>query len=256
MNKITLLKIALLCSLFSFAQNIDTTKYQKVAPGDTVRNYYDQNNNNNNNQNNQQQDPNQQPKNYQPNKSYPYRNQGSRNPNNNPPQKKQQASSQSPFVDKLYYGAYIYFTGYAIPGASVIYYELSPHVGYKITNEFSAGLQILYNNSVLSGGGQSASYSVFGGGPFARYLFPKINVINAQFFAQAEYDILAVPSDYLGNVTIKRTASEEKMAGLGIRRSYNKFSMYFMFMYDFSPSYFSPYYDNPLVYRLGFSYNW
>src|ERR1700761_6841811 len=46
MNKITLLKIALLFSVVSFAQNIDTTKYQKVNPAqgnDTIKNYYNPN---------------------------------------------------------------------------------------------------------------------------------------------------------------------------------------------------------------------
>ncbi len=266
MNKITLFKIAFLCSLFSFAQNIDTTKYQKVAPGDTIRNYYNQNNNNNTSgdtiknyypsQNNQQQDQNQQPKQYQPDKSYPYRNQKGRNtpPNTNANQKKQPTSND--IKEKLYFGAYAYFTAGAVPGYGVIYYELSPHVAYKITDNFSAGVQILYNNSVLSGGGQSQSYSVIGGGAFARYLLPKIQMFNIQFFPQVEYDILAVPSGYLNNVTIKRTASEEKMAGMGIRRSYNKVSLYILFMYDFSPAIYSPYYYDPLVYRFGFSYNW
>jgi hypothetical protein len=253
MNKITLLQIALLCSLFSFAQNIDTTKYQKVNPGDTIRNYYDQNNQQQQYQQQQNQQQNQQPSQYQPDKSYPYRNQKGGNNNRNP---NQQQPANNDFKSKLYYGAYVYFTGGSVPGASVIYYELSPHVGYKITKDFSAGLQILYNNSVVSGAGQTASYSVIGGGAFARYLFPRIPMFNIQFFAQAEYDILAVPSGYLGNVTVKRTASEEKMLGIGIRRNYSKVSVYILFMYDINASYYSPYYENPLVYRLGFSWNW
>ena len=266
MNKITLLQIALLCSLFSFAQNIDTTKYQKVTPGDTIRNYYNQNSNNNSNdtirnyypsQGNQQ-DPNQnqkQPSQYQPDKSYPYRNQR-KGATNNYSKQQQKSASPNDIKDKLYYGAYAYFTAGVASGYGVVYYELSPHVGYKITENFSAGLQILYNNSVLSGGGQSVSYSVYGGGAFARYLLPKIQFLNAQLFPQVEYDILAVPSGYLNNVTVKRSASEEKMAGMGIRRSYGKVSMYVLFMYDFNASYYSPYYYNPLVYRFGFDWNW
>src|ERR1035437_6181624 len=158
MNKITLLKIALLCSLFSVAQNIDTTKYQKVSPrdtiknyynqnnntsGDSIKNYYDQNNNNNNNQN-QPQDKNQD--NYQPDNSYPTRNQRGGNTTKTTIQKQPSTSSKD-IMEKLYFGAYVYFTSYGITGyGSVLYYELSPHVGYKLNDMFSAGVQILYNN--------------------------------------------------------------------------------------------------------------
>jgi hypothetical protein len=259
MNKTTLLQIALWCSLFSFAQNIDTTKYKKVTPTDTIKNYYNQNNNNNTPndtiknyyppQNNQQQDANQQPKEYQPDKSYPYRNQKGNNKTRSNTQK-QQNPSESEFIKNLYYGAYIYFAGGAISGYSLIYYELSPHVGYKFNDVLSGGVQILYNGVVESGGSrQPVSYSVIGGGVFARAAYKFV-------FAQVEYDVLAVPSGYLGNVIIKRSASEEKMAGLGIRRTYGKLSLYGMFMYDFGPTTNSPYYYNPLVYRIGFSYNW
>jgi hypothetical protein len=256
MNKITLLQIALLCSLFSFAQNIDTTKYQKVTPGDTVRNYYNQNNNNsNNNQNNQQQDPNQQPpKQYQPNKSYPYRNGGRGNPyNNNTAQQKKQPSSMPPFMDKVYYGANLALQYYGGPAyGDVFYYELSPFAGYKFTDKASAGIQIIYNNSILSGGGYpTISYNIFGAGAFGRYIFYR------GFFAQVEYDILSVPQDYLGNAVVKRSLSDEKLAGLGFKRNFSdKWSYYFAFLYDFNPEPNSPYYGNNLIYRLGFAYNW
>jgi len=232
-------------------KNIDTTKYQKVTPGDTVRNYYDQNNN----QNNQQQDPNQQPpKQYQPDKSYPYRNGGGGNPNNNPPQKKQQASSsQSPFMEKVYYGSNLAIQYYGGPGyGDVFYYELSPFAGYKFTDKASAGLQIIYNNSILSGGGYpTVSYNVFGAGVFGRY------IIYRSIFVQVEYDVLSVPQDYLGNTVVKRSLSDEKLAGAGFKRNIsNKWSYYIALLYDFNPTINSPYYGNNLIYRIGISYNW
>lgn len=267
MNKITFLKIALLCGVFSFAQNIDTTKYQKVTPGDTIRNYYNQNNNLGDTirnyypaDNNQQQ--NSQTKNqdiYQPDKSYPTRNQKSttnnKNVNNakNNSQKSAPKSTEDILKEKLYYGAYVYITAYSAPPyGAVTYYELSPNIGYKITDKFSAGLQLLYNNSILSGGGiKTESYSIIGGGIFARYLFVKF------LFLQVEYDVLAVPSNYLGNTVTKRAASEEKMLGLGFKRNISdKFSYFIMLSYDFNPANNSPYYYDPLVYRLGFTYNW
>jgi hypothetical protein len=253
MNKITLLQIALLCGLFSFAQNIDTTKYQKVTPGDTIRNYYNQNNNNSNN--NQQQEPNQQPKQYQPDKSYPYRN-GGRRPsnNNNTAQQKNQPSSMPPFMDKVYYGANLALQYYGGPAyGDVFYYELSPFAGYKFTEQASAGIQIVYNNSILSGGGYpTTSYNIFGAGAFGRY------IIFRGIFLQVEYDILSVPADYLATGKVAtRSLSDEKLVGAGFRRNFqNKFGYYFAFLYDVNPEANSPYYGNNLIYRLGISYNW
>ena len=103
MNKTTLLTIALLCCVFSFAQNIDTTKYQKVTPNDTIKNYYNQNNNGNTS-------PNDSIKNFYPNdnqqdQTYP----GERIDNSTQNQPKRDAvrkpiPQQSPLMQKLYFG--------------------------------------------------------------------------------------------------------------------------------------------------------
>ena len=247
MNKITLLKIALLCSIFSFAQNIDTTKYQKVTPNDTIKNYYDQNNPNNASGDTIK---NYYPPDNQQNQPQPSDNQGSIN--RNPPRNvvKKPILQQSPLMQKLYFGSYVYLTGYGTPNGAVIYYELSPHVGYKFNDKLSAGAQILYNNAVFTGSGSTTSYSIIGGGLFARYL--PISFL----FVQVEYDILTVPSNYLGNHVIKRTYSGEKIAGLAFRRAIaEKASYYIMLMYDFNPETNSPYFYSPLIYRIGFSYN-
>lgn len=261
MNKNSLLQIALFSGVFSFAQNIDTTKYQKVTPRDTIKNYYPPQNytgssdtvKNYYSPNIQSPDSsqNQPQKQDQSGNSNSNQNKNNRYNRNNKVNPRQQPPSNE-LMDKLYFGAYLALSGYG----NIIYYELSPHVGYKITEQFSMGLQILYNNTALIGGGQSGSYSVYGGGAFARFLLPEIPMFNVQFFPQAEYDILAVPSNYLGNATIQRAASEEKMLGMGIRRSYGKVSAYILFMYDINASYYSPYYSSPLLYRFGFSYNW
>jgi len=246
MNKITLLKIALLCSVFSFAQNIDTTQYQKVTPGDTIKNYYNQNNKNPNdtiqnyyppdNQNQQQQ--------------YPSNNQGVGNgqPNRNNAVKKP-IPPESPLMKKLYFGCNLGLQFYSFGGYTVFYYDVSPNVGYKITDKFSAGVQIVYNNTLEFAGGQSVSYNVIGGGVFARFLVLK------WLFLQVEYDILTTPPSY--RYAQNRTISDEKLAGVGFKRTLtDKISYYISILYDFQPSINSPYYNNQIVYRLGITYNW
>ncbi|GEM_PF-2332806 len=252
MNKITLLKIALLCSVFSFAQNIDTTQYQKITPGDTVKNYYNQNNNNPNdgiqnyypNDPNNQQNQNQQ---YQQQNQQQYPGNGNGQNRNNHVAK--QIPPESPLMQKLYFGCNLAAQFYGQAGYNIFYYDLSPHVGYKIADKFSAGLQILYNNTIETGGGFTASYSVIGGGAFARYLILK------WLFLQVEYDVLTTPpNSYFGQ---KRNISDEKIGGVGFKRNItNKFSYYISILYDFAAEPQSPYYYNPIIYRVGISYNW
>src|ERR1700740_1861570 len=113
MNKITLLKLALLCSVFSWAQNIDTTQYQKVTPGDTIKNYYDQNKTNSSNNDSIQ--------NYYP-----------PNPNNQPPVDRpvrrdnpvrKPIPPESPLMQKLYFGCNLAAQFYAYGGYNVFYYD-------------------------------------------------------------------------------------------------------------------------------------
>ncbi|HKC69925.1 MAG TPA: hypothetical protein VKG26_16935 [Bacteroidia bacterium] len=245
MNKITLLKIALLCSVVSFAQNIDTTKYQKVSPGDTIKNYYDQNNNNTTgNDSIQNYYPPSQNNPRQPNGGRP----GGGNARNNPVRKP--IPPESPLMQKLYFGCNLGLQFYSLAGGyNIFYYDLSPNVGYKVTDKFSAGVQILYNNTIEFAGGSSVSYNIIGGGIFARFLILK------WLFLQAEYDILTTPpSTIFGQ---KRSISDEKLGGVGFKRPVsNKLSYYITILYDFAPELNSPYYDSPIIYRIGLSYNW
>ena len=246
MNKIRISILACICSFFSFAQNIDTTRYQKVSPGDTIRNYYPQTNSNAGDT----------IKDYYPSGQgnnqpiNPGRNRGNY-PQRNPIGLKNQPTEPSPLMKKLYFGSYVYLTGYGTPSGAIISYELSPHVGYKFNDKLSAGLQILYTNSILTSGSNKVSYSIVGGGIFARYMPIKF------LFVQVEYDFLTVPGNYPGsNIGINRSVSGEKIAGLGLRRSISDMvSYYIMLMYDINPDSNSPYNYNQLIYRIGFSYN-
>ncbi|HTA62130.1 MAG TPA: hypothetical protein VK835_06735 [Bacteroidia bacterium] len=242
MNKITLLKIALLCSVFSFAQNIDTTQYQKVTPGDTVKNYYNPNNNAANDS-----IPNFYPDDQNKQVPPPTGRPSGQNTSNHPVHKP--LPFESPLMKKLYFGCNLALQFYSYQGYNIFYYDVSPNVGYKITDKFSAGVQILYNNTVEAAGGHSASYSIIGGGVFARFL-----VLN-WLFLQAEYDILTTPPN--GVFGQQRGISDEKLLGAGLKRTLtDKISYYITILYDVSPSLNSPYYNSPLVYRVGIAYNW
>ncbi|MGZ3864283.1 MAG: hypothetical protein ACXVPF_13810 [Bacteroidia bacterium] len=234
--KIKLLAFLCLFSALSFAQNTDSTSVAPppaTAPANTET-YTPSTPPSSAEPNNSYQQ--------EPNRKYPkgftnYKNGG-------------KPKEETPFQDKLYYGCNIALRAYSSGGASVFYYDLSPHVGYKFNEYLSSGAQIIYNNFVLTQGASHANYNIIGGGVFARFVFAKA------FFLQAEYDILTVPDNFMVTSGTHRTETDEKMFGLGYKSGWgSKLSYFIVLMYDFQPSFYSPYYGNPLVYRAGLVWN-
>lgn len=153
-----------------------------------------------------------------------------------------------PFTENIYYGCNLQLGFYQSGYANVVYYDISPHAGYKFNEFLSAGIQIIYNNQSYSTGTQRINYSIFGAGAFGRVL------ILDRFFLQAEIDVLSIPAAYRGNLITRRVSSEEKMAGFGYKSPLSdKLSYFFVLMYNFQPGPYSPY--NLLVYRAGLSWN-
>jgi len=154
----------------------------------------------------------------------------------------------TPFTDNLYYGCNLQLGYYAASYGNVLYYDLSPHVGYKFNEFFSAGIQVIYSNQTFSIGASRYNYNIFGAGVFGRAL------ILDRFFFQAEIDVLSIPANYRGNTIVSRVTSDEKMFGLGYKSPLgDKLSYFFVLLYDFQPGPNSPY--PPLVYRAGLSWN-
>ncbi len=231
---------------------VETTKpdSQIIKPATPVN--QNNNNQNNNNQNNYNQNNN----NLNNTGNHPIIISQPQNHNNNsnkaPQPRKPKPPLFSPeFMEKVYYGCNIQLRYYALlsgTGGSVVYYDLSPFVGYKLTEFFSMGAQILYNNSILSYSNTKVSYDVIGPGAFARLSFLQ------RYYVQAEYDLLSVPQNYLGTAITSRSISNDKMFGIGYKGG-GKLSYFAMFMFDYQPSPYSPYYSQPLIYRAGLVYN-
>jgi hypothetical protein len=233
MNKIKLLVFLFFFSVLTFSQNADTAAVSPPAPSkiDTTTNQAQPGPTpENNNQN-------------IPQKKYP---------KGFAAYQKDKSSVKEPpaYLEKLYYGCNLALRFYSRGGYNVFYYDVSPHIGYKFNEYMSGGLQIIYNNSVLTYGSTRVSYNIVGVGVFARALVTK------NLFIQAEYDYLSVPENYLGTAIAHRAESDEKMAGLGYKSMWGEKLSYFLtLMYDFQPTLYSPYYQSPLVYRAGLVWN-
>lgn len=184
-------------------------------------------------------------------------------PTNTPPEKnrkrpkayddyvkgKRPSTNTPPFTDNIYYGCNLQLGYYAASGGNILYYDISPHAGYKFNEYLSAGVQIIYNNQRYSSGLTHINYDIFGIGGFGRVL------LLGRFFLQAEIDALSVPGSFRGP-TGGRLPTEEKMAGIGYKSPLgDKLSYFFVLLYDFQPGTYSPYLYNPLIYRAGLSWN-
>lgn len=155
-----------------------------------------------------------------------------------------------PFTDNIYYGCNIQLGFYGTSMGNALYYDLSPHVGYKFNEFLSAGVQVIYNNTSYTSGAKRFNYNIFGIGAFGRVL------ILDRFFLQAEFDALSVPANYVGNAISSRQISDEKLVGLGYKSPLgDKLGYFFVLLYDINPTIYSPYFYNPLVYRAGLSWN-
>lgn len=84
--------------------------------------------------------------------------------------------SSSNFFDKVFVGG-----NFGLQFGTVTFIDVSPLVGYRFTNRFSAGPGITYRYFKLRG---FEGTSTYGGSFFARH------IVGSQFFAQAQYENL------------------------------------------------------------------
>jgi len=158
-------------------------------------------------------------------------------------------SDIKPFMENVYYGCNIQLGFYGTAYGNALYYDLSPHAGYKFTEVLSAGVQVIYNNTSYSGVNR-INYNIFGIGVFGRAL------VFDRLFLQVEYDALSIPANWLNNTIVSRQISDEKMVGLGYKSPLgDKLGYFFVLLYDIQPAYYSPYFYSPLIYRAGLSWN-
>lgn len=88
------------------------------------------------------------------------------------------ASSGGGLNDRIYFGGGGGFSG----GSNFLNVGLSPLIGYKVTDDFSAGIQLTYQYVKYF----QVSWSNYGGGPFVRYN------ITEKLFGYSQYEYLNV----------------------------------------------------------------
>jgi hypothetical protein len=123
-------------------------------------------------------------------------------------------------------------------------FEVSPLVGYKLTDRLVPGVGFRYLYFRENYAGNIFKYNIVGGCVFARFYF-----IDA-LFAHAEYEVLNAEWDPFAYPNQRFNVSSVLVGG-GYRQLFNdKFSSYIMILYDTTQDRYSPYVDH-LVFRAG-----
>ncbi|MCT4579860.1 MAG: hypothetical protein N4A35_00460 [Flavobacteriales bacterium] len=163
-------------------------------------------------------------------------------------------TSKVAFKDKLFTGGNF---GFNISNG-LMYLELAPILGYKVSDNFSTGIsgKYLYWGPTNSNS-PFLSYKYYGGGLFGRYR------ISPSILASAEYELLNVQDLNPNSGSYgERTFSNVFLLGAGYSNEIaNNLNVQLFLLYDVIDDPNSPYRYNyifgpngvPVIYRIGFS---
>lgn len=119
-------------------------------------------------------------------------------------------------------------------------FEISPMVGYKITEDFHVGSRVTYIYSKYN----STSYNDYGGSLFARHRFLKM------LFAHVEYEVLSVDYSNYGGEKYRMTISSLFVGGGLYQSMGGRGFATIAILYNVLETEYSPY-TNPVI-RIGF----
>lgn len=125
------------------------------------------------------------------------------------------------------------------------YLNLSPLIGYKLTEEMSVGVGFTYNYYRQTLGSRVFESTIYGSNTFVRYM------VLENLFAQAGWDRLSVP-DYTSGILNSRLWVDNILVGGGYRQAFSEKGQFVMMIfYNINQTPLSPY-PNPIV-QVGFN---
>jgi len=143
------------------------------------------------------------------------------------------------FMDKIFFGGNLGFQF-----GTVTFADVSPLVGYRITDKIAAGVGVTYQYYRYKDRNYDFTTNVYGGRLFGRYSFTDY------LFAHAEYEYLNLEAfDFFR----RRVDVNSVLAGAGyIQRFGSNSGIIAMILYNFTESAYTPY-TNPII-RVGVSF--
>lgn len=144
--------------------------------------------------------------------------------------------------DKIVFGGNI-----GLQLGNVTFIDLSPQVGYKVSDKFIPGIGLKYSYFKLKDSGFNKGYStnIYGGSIWSRYYFVE------NLFGYLEYEVINLEVFELNFLVRKNVTSV--LVGGGYRQAIgNNFGMHFMVLFNLNESIYSIY-QNPII-RVGFGF--
>ena len=142
------------------------------------------------------------------------------------------------FIDRIFTGGNVGFQF-----GTVTYAEVSPLIGYRITDKIAAGVGVTYQYYHYKDHYFDLETNVYGARVFGRYMF------TPRLFGYAEEEYLNLEAF---DFQRRRVDVESFMAGGGYLQPIGENSAaLIMLLYNFTPSAYTPY-ANPII-RIGFN---
>ena len=142
------------------------------------------------------------------------------------------------FIDRIFTGGNVGFQF-----GTVTYAEVSPLIGYRITDKIAAGVGVTYQYYHYKDHYFDLETNVYGARVFGRYMF------TPRLFGYAEKEYLNLEAF---DFQRRRVDVESFMAGGGYLQPIGENSAaLIMLLYNFTPSAYTPY-ANPII-RIGFN---
>jgi hypothetical protein len=149
--------------------------------------------------------------------------------------------------ERVFFGGYI-----GLSYGAIEYIEVAPLVGYRFSENFGAGLGLMYRYRKDTRSGNDVTSTDYGGNVFARYY------LMSGLFTQAEYDY----TSYKVPVSVTTAATERKgstsvLAGLGFNTALTAATgAYVLVLYDFDYNGKDPFrqYSSAVQFRIGISF--
>jgi len=147
------------------------------------------------------------------------------------------------FRDNITYGGIIMPGFFASRYGNVFYLTANPNIGYRLTEDFTAGLGLNYSYTSIKNQSGKYSQSIYGPSVFGRY-----KIFNRAFLL-LQYDKLNQPDYFSG--TNKRIWVDYLYAGGGYFQSFGQNAgIIYSILYNLTPGRNSIY-SNPLI-QIGF----
>ena len=143
---------------------------------------------------------------------------------------------KAPFKERLYIGGNL-----GLQFGTITFIDISPVLGYKFTERFSAGPGLIYQYYNFRGAG----FSSYGGKVFARY------IITENLFAHSEYEYLNLGYNFFTGEFSRTDVNSFFIGGGYIQRIGNRAFISVMLLYNLIFNPYSPY-TNPII-RIGIS---